>query len=75
MFARTNATALALLAAATPSALAAHEGHGPEFTLSGMLHWFLEPTHLLGSVVVLAASIGAGLVLRSRRVGAEGVDS
>jgi len=67
MFARTKLTILALLTAATPGALAAHEGHGPEFTLAGMLHWFLEPTHLLGTVLVLVASVGVGVAMRRRR--------
>jgi hypothetical protein len=60
---------------ATPSALAAHEGHGLEFTLTGMMHWLLEPTHLLGTVLLLVASVTAGFVLRARRSGDRRVES
>lgn len=75
MSVHTKLVALAILTMATPSALAAHEGHGPEFTLTGMLHWLLEPTHLLGTVLLVAASVTAGFVLRGRRSAARRVES
>jgi hypothetical protein len=74
MFARTKLAILGVLTAGTPTALAAHEGHGLEFTLAGMLHWLLEPTHLLGTVLVLLASVVAGLTLRRRRSAPERVE-
>lgn len=74
MFARTTLAILAVLTLATPSSLAAHEGHGLEFTLAGMLHWLLEPTHLLGTLLVLVASVVAGLMLRRRRSAPERVE-
>jgi hypothetical protein len=49
--------AMALL----PTALAAHEGHAPVLSVSGVLHWLSSPHHLV-SVIAVVAVVAAGVV-------------
>jgi hypothetical protein len=67
--------ALAITAALTvlPAALAAHEGHAPVLSVSGVLHWLSSPHHLISVVAVVAVAaalvVGAALLRRGGRSG------
>lgn len=69
---RDGAAATALLAL-LPTALAAHEGHGPAASFTGVVHWLSSPYHLVSVVAVLAVlgGVGIGVALRRRGVPAD----
>lgn len=66
-----NVMATTVGLAVLPAALAAHEGHAPGFSVSGVLHWLSSPHHLISVVavvaVVVAAAVGAALLRRGVR--------
>lgn len=57
---------VAAFLALAPGAAVAHEGHGPETSWAGVVHWLSSPYHLVG-VVALVAVVGGLLVLRAAR--------
>lgn len=52
-----------------PAALAAHQGHAPDASLTGVAHWLSSPGHLTTIVVAAALLVGAwGVRVLVRRV-------
>lgn len=76
MFHRTRTVLAAIALLSTPGALAAHEGHGPILSLSGLAHWFFQPTHMAGTLLFLGvASIVVWGATRVRRTDSARIES